>query len=150
MEYRKTALAFSLIDLIVKSSPNQVHQVLVSNGFEEELKYGMNGLMAQNILQGLYVGNPERFINIMIQIKPDYSRISPEEREKYKDIANRVNPSARTSDWYSVILDFIRPKNVSETGVETIEETTTGAYIAYIVIVLAIIGITYFMIKSVK
>lgn len=152
-EYNQNALALRFNDLITEASPNVVVDVLKKNGFADQFQYGVNALQAEKILNATYLGNRDLYVKMVGEMLPkiDTSRIDPSVREKFQNLAaeNNPNPNAK-SEWLSGLLDMLTPKTVTEGGETTTEETSTGAYVAYAIIVLAIIGITVYLLKTVK
>jgi len=148
-EYNKNALAFHLIDVISSASPSEVVRVLKENGFADQFPYGDNTQQAIIILQQMYIGNPEKFIQLVRQMKIDQTQITPANKEAFKDFVAQTNPSARV-EWLSGILDTLTPKTTTGGGETITEETTGGAYVAYVVIVLAVIGLTIYMFRTLK
>ena len=143
------ALAFHFIDVITSASPKEVVDVLTANGYADQFKYGVNGQQAIITLQQLYVSNPTKFIELVGKMNIDYTRIPPNERQAYQEMVSQTNPNAK-SEWIAGVLEMLTPKTTTGGGEITTEETTTGAYVAYVFIVLAIIGITVYIIKTIK
>ena len=151
-QYEQNALAFRLIDSITSASPNEVVRVLSENGFADQFKFGVNPQQAIIILQQLWVGNRPKFLQLVKEMKIDTSRINPSDLDAYRQIASTNNPTAKFTvpDWINNVWDSFSEKTTEGESETTTEETTTGAYIAYILIIVSVIIITVYMIKSVK
>lgn len=151
-EYEQNALAFRLIDSITTASPNEVVRVLSENGFAEQFKFGVNPSQAIIILQQLWVGNRPKFLQLVKQMKIDTSRIPPSDVDAYKQIAKQNNPNAKIDvpDWINNVWNSFSEKTTTGESETTTSETTTGAYIGYVVVIIAIIVITVYLMRTVK
>jgi len=148
-QHDQDALAFHFIDVITGASPSEAVRVLSENGFEDQFPYGANPQKAQLLLQSLYVGNREKFVSLVKQMKIDYSRISQNDKLSYQKLVNPSNPNAKM-DWINGIVDMITPKTTTGESETTTEETTAGAYVGYALVIIAIVGITIYLFKTLK
>jgi len=151
-ESAQNELAFRIIDSIASASPKEVVDVLSNNGFAEQFKYGVNGQQAIIILQQLWVGNRPKFLQLVRQMKIDTSRIPPNDVNAYKEIVKQMNPNARfeVPDWLNNIWGSISETTTTGGEESSTEETSMGAYVGYVIIILAVIGITFYLIKTLK
>ena len=144
-------LAFRVIDSITSASPKEVVDVLSANGFAEDFKYGVNGERAKSVLQSLYVNDKPEFLRLVQNMKIDTTRINPSDRNAYIELATKGNQSANAkAEWLNGLWSMIAPSTTTGGGEQTTTETSSGAYVAYVIIVLAIIGVTVYMLKTVK
>ena len=146
LEQQRNASVAHLIDTITSVASVDTLRVLSKYGFGDEFKYGINPALEDKILTQLYYNDENRFWSIINEIKVDTSKINPTDRMAYQEV---VGFSAnQKGDWWKSLLGKLQGSTTESTGGETITQTSTGAYIAYIFIVLAIIGITWYLIKS--
>lgn len=150
-EQAKNAAVYDLIDAILTANPSGVQNELQKHNFE--FKYGQNAQLAEKYLLQLYQNNAELFWEVLQNVKINAMNIPPVQRERLIALSTTANPNAKfgsLDEYIQSAMDFLKGTKTEGSSEETTTETTTGAYIAYIVIVLAIIGITFYLINKVK
>ena len=150
-EQSYNAAVYDLIDAILTANPSGVQSELQKHGFE--FKYGQNAQLAEKYLLQLYQNNTELFWEILDNVKVNPMNIPPVQRERLIALSTSGNPNARfgsLDEYIQGAKDFLKGTKTEGTSEETTTETTTGAYIAYIVIILAIIGTAFYLMKNVK
>lgn len=148
-EQARNLMVYEVIDAVLTANPGGAHKELVNNGFE--FKYGQNGALSEKYLIQLYSNNEPLFWDIMHKIPVNSASIPPASRERLSAVVPTTgSSSSQRSDWWNEILNTLQGTSTSGGGETSTEETTTGAYVGYVIVILAIVGITIYMFRTIK
>lgn len=157
---RDTQLAVaSLINLVANNNPTGALGALKNiAGYKTEFDI-MSAPQVESLLWQLYNADKNRFWAVMQAIpyrtdKLDWTT-SPQTISKLQNLAGAVQPVATARgfnplNWFETIVDVVESKDKEET-VTTIKEqekTPTGAYVAYIILALLVIGLLIFLFRK--
>jgi len=145
-EQTRTATIFHLIDTIISVSSTDTVRVLTKYGFGSEFPYGVNPERAKTILTQLYIGDENKFWQIVNEINVDTSKINPTDRTAYQKIAN-ISPNAK-GEWFKNFLQKLQGQSTSGGGGSSTSQTSTGAYIAYVAISISIVVIVIYLLRT--
>ena len=141
------AAVYDLIDAMLTANPTGVQKELQNHGFD--FKFGQNSQLAELYLNKTFHNNPDLFWQILNNVRVDKANVPPDQRERLSALFTSNSTTEKGfGDWFKRIVGNLQGSTTTSTGGETITQTATGAYIAYAFIVLAIIGITWYLLKS--
>lgn len=143
----RTLLVYEAIDAVLTANASGVQKELQAHGFE--FPHGQNAQLAEKYLIQLYSNNEPLFWDIMHKVPVNTSAIPPASKAKLNTLAPSSGANQR-SDWWNGILNTLQGSSTSGGGESSTEETTTGAYVGYVIVILAIVGLTIYMFKTIK
>ena len=154
-------VAYQLIGWATQYNPNGVSKALKDNGVNVE-PYGVNPSLQENYLTKLYHQNKSRFSELLKQVPLDQSKFSPKDKQAVDNLISvlpksngvrkfQTGGTTGLPSWLTTTLGFIQgTPQTSGGGTQSQTTTSSGAYIAYIILGLAIVGILYYMFKTIK
>ena len=147
------AAVYELIDAAIDANPSGIQAELQKHNFA--FPYGQNAQLAEKYLLQLYQNNTPLFWDILSNVRIDISRIAPAQRDRLSALVPANSTTKGIGDYYQQALDYLKNLKLGGTKTEgtseqTVTRTSTGAYIAYILIALAIVGIAFYLIKITK
>lgn len=153
-EQVKNATIYQLIDTMTSVNPSGVQKVLQDNGFV--FQYGLNPSLQEKYLLQLYHNNAPLFWNISGKVSIDRSKVQPDIREKIdvlvsKSPVKKMATGGTTTSWWQTALNLVQgTPTTSGGGQQTTTETSTGAYIAYVGIAVAIVVLVIYLFRTIK
>lgn len=148
-EQAYNALVYDLIDAMITANPSGVQKELQANNFQ--FTYGQNSQLAQNYLHQIYHNNPDLFWQIVRNVKVNKMNVPPVQRERLDTIATVNGSTAKTlEEWWQDIVSRVQGSKTEGGSTEESTQTTTGAYVVYALLIIAVIGIAVYLIRIVK